>query len=309
MELRPPLGPLDRALELPREQAADDELRMRGDLVAEAAADVLRDDAQLVEADAHRRAHHDRREAGELVVRVHRPLPGTAVVLDEGAVAFERRRVEPVEVQLADRDDVIGLGERCIDVAPLPDARVGQVAAALLVEHRRALRESGARVDENVEWLVLDHHELGRGARELTRLRDDRDDRLAEVAHLADGERVVLDVPAGRCGDLEERIGEDRDLVPGERPEDAGHLERGRDVDRLDRGMCVRGAHEMQVAHVLALDVVEEDALPLDEAPVLLARNALTDGRAFLEGAGFGLDGRHRAPPSPTATTASTMFQ
>ena len=38
--------------ELAREQAAGDELRVRGDLVAEAAADVLRDEAQLVDADA-----------------------------------------------------------------------------------------------------------------------------------------------------------------------------------------------------------------------------------------------------------------
>ena len=62
------------AIELAREQAARDELRVRRDLVAEAAADVLRDEAQLVEAAAHRRAHHDLREAGELVVRVERPL-------------------------------------------------------------------------------------------------------------------------------------------------------------------------------------------------------------------------------------------
>ena len=145
VELGPPLRPLDRAVELAREQAADDELRVRRDLVAEAAADVLRDDAQLVEPDAHRRAHHDRREAGELVVRVHRPLARAAVVLDERAVALERRRVEAVEVELVDRDDVVGLGERRVDVAPLPDARVREVAAALLVEHGRALGERGLR--------------------------------------------------------------------------------------------------------------------------------------------------------------------
>ena len=145
VELRAPLGPLDRPLELAREQAADDELRVRGDLVAEAAADVLRDDAELVEPDAHRRPHHDRGEARELVVRVHRPLAGAAVVLDERAVAFERRRVEAVEVELVDRDDVIGLRERRVDVAPLPDAGVREVAAAVLVEHRRALRQSATR--------------------------------------------------------------------------------------------------------------------------------------------------------------------
>ena len=43
------------------------------------------------------------------------------------------------------------------------------------------------------ERLVLDLDELGGVARELARLGDDRDDGLADVAHLADRERVVLD--------------------------------------------------------------------------------------------------------------------
>jgi hypothetical protein len=51
VEVRAPLRPLHRPVELPREQAARDELRVRGDLVAEAAADVLRDEAELVEPD------------------------------------------------------------------------------------------------------------------------------------------------------------------------------------------------------------------------------------------------------------------
>ena len=239
VELGPPLGPLDRAVELAREQAARDELRVRRDLVAEAAADVLRDDAQLVEPDAHRRAHHDRGEARELVVREHRPLARAAVVLDERAVALERRRVEAVEVELVDRDDVIGLGERRVDVAPLPDAGVREVAAAVLVEHGCPVGERLARVDDDIERLVVDHHELGRVTRQLAGLGDDGDDGLAEVAHLADGERVVLDVAAGRSGDLEERIGQDRHLVARQRAEHAGQLERGGDVDRGDRGVRV----------------------------------------------------------------------
>ena len=61
------------------------------------------------------------------------------------------------------------------------------------MQHRRAVLERLARVDDDVERLVVDLHELGRVARELARLGDDRDDRLADVAHLADRERVVLD--------------------------------------------------------------------------------------------------------------------
>ena len=309
MELRSPLGPLDGTLELPREQAADDELRMRGDLVAEAAADVLGDDAQLVQPDAHRRPHHDRREAGELVVRVHRPLTGAAVVLDEGTTALERRGVEAVEVQLADRDDVVSLRERRIDVAPLPDTGVREVATALLVEHRSAVRERRPGVHDDLERFVLDHDELSRIASELAGLGNHGNDGLAEVADLADSERVILHMPTGRGCDLEEGIGQNRHLVAGERSVDAGQLERGRDIDRFDARVCVRRADEVEIAHPMALHVVEEDTLALNQSPVLLAGNALPHCGASLERADLGFDGCHRELPSPAATTASTMFQ
>ena len=142
VEVGAPLGPLDWPVELAGEQAAGDELRVRGDLVAEAAADVLRDEPELVQPAPHRRAHHDRREAGELVVRVDRPLAGAAVELDEGAVALERRRVEAVEVELADLHDLVRLGERGVEVAPLVDARPREVAAGLLVQHAARRRRA-----------------------------------------------------------------------------------------------------------------------------------------------------------------------
>src|SRR5205814_8805338 len=51
VEVRAPLGPLDGPVQLAGEQAAGNELRVRGDLVAEAAADVLRNEAELVQPD------------------------------------------------------------------------------------------------------------------------------------------------------------------------------------------------------------------------------------------------------------------
>ena len=56
--------------------------------------------------------------------------------------------------------------------------------------------------------LVVDLDELGGVARELAGLRDDDRDRVADEAHPADGERVVLDLVPGRRRELEERIGE-----------------------------------------------------------------------------------------------------
>jgi hypothetical protein len=131
------------------------------------------------------------------------------------------------------------------------------------------------------------------------------------VAHLADGERVVLHVRPRRRRELEERVRQDCDLVAGERPVDAVDLERLRDVDRLDARVGIRRADEVQEAHLVALDVVEEDALALDEALVLLARRVLADearpGLALLDDErAFRGDGRLGHPAA--ALIASTMF-
>ena len=115
----------------------------------------------------------------------------------------------------------------------------------------------------------------------------------------------------GRRRELEERVGEDRDLVAGQRPVDAVELERLRHVDRTDARVRVRRADEVDVAHPVPLDVVEEDALALDEPLVLLARNALPDEAglrlAFLDDERpFRRD--RRLGHCAAALIASTMF-
>src|SRR5262249_58450301 len=100
-------------------------------------------------------------------------------------------------------------------------------------------------------------------------------------------------------------------------PVDALQLERLRDVDADDLGVRVGRADEVDEAHAVALHVVDEDPLALDEPAILLARNVLPDeARARL-----GLldherlcrrDGRlgHPGTSSPAAAMiASKMFQ
>ena len=222
---------------------------MRRDLVAEAAADVLRDEAEPVERHAQRRAHPDRRHAGHLVVRVDRELLGAAVVLDERGRALERRGGEAVEVELVDPDHAVGGLQRAVDVAPVERARPDDVRAGVLVEDRRVRVLRLARVDEHRQRLVLDLDQVGRVARDVARRGDDGDDRLADVAHRADRERVVLDLAPGRRRQLEERIGQRRDLVRRQRPVDALERLRRRDVDRDDLRVRVRRADEVDVAH------------------------------------------------------------
>ena len=285
-------------------QAEDDVLRVEADLVSEAASDVVRDEAELVDPRAERRRHPDRPDAGHLVVARERPLARALVVLDERTGAFERRRREAVEVEPVDLHDVIRLGERGVDVAPVEDTRPHDVRAGVVVEHDLVLQRL-LRVDQHRQRVVLDLDQLGRVARELASRRADRRDRLAHVAHAPDRQRVVLDVPARLDGHLEERVRVDRDLVAGDRPVDAFELERLRDVDRDDLRVRVGRADEVDVAHPVPAHVVEEGALALDEAPVLLAWDRLPDEALLERLAGLG-DRRHAFPPA--ATTASTMF-
>ena len=176
------------------------------------------------------------------------------------------------------------------------------------MKHRCVRLECATGVHHDLERLVVDHHELRRITGELSCLGDDGGDRLADVPRLADRKRVVLDLAARVGGDLEERVGEERDLVAGERPVHAGKLERGAHIDRGDLRVRVRRAHEVQVAHPVPLDVVEEETLALNEPVVLLAGDAQPD-RAPLESGHVGLGRGHAAPPLPASTTASTMFQ
>ena len=278
-----PLRPLDRPLQLAGEQAARGQIRVRRDLVPEAAADVLGDEAELVERHAQRRAHPDRRHAGHLVVAVQRELARAAIVLDQRGRALERGGGEAVEVELLDLHDAVGSLQRAVDVAPVERARPDDVRAGVVVEQGGAVVLRPAGVDDHVKRLVLDLHQVGGVTGALPRLGDHGDHRLADVADAADRERVVLDLAARRRGQLEERVGQLRHLVRGQRAVDAVERLRGGDVDRDDPRVGVRRADEVHVPHPVPLDVVCEHALALDEPAVLLARDGLAGGIPDLE--------------------------
>ena len=207
-------------------------------------------------------------------------MTGAAVELDEAAGALERRRREAVEVEPLDADHMVGVREGGVEVAPVEHARPDGVRARVLVQHDLVLERLLA-VEDVRQRLVVDLDELGGVARQLASARHNGGDGIAHVTDAAHRERVVLDVRARRGRELEEGIREDRDLVAGERSVDAVQLERLGDVDGLDARVRVRRANEMDVAHFMTLDVVEEDTLALDESLVFLARDALADEARF----------------------------
>src|SRR5215831_7420856 len=76
-------------------------------------------------------------------------------------------------------------------------------------------------------------------------------------------------------GDLEEGIGQECGLLPGQRAEDPWMLERFRHVDGADLRVRVGRADEVNETHVVALDVVHEHAFALEKSLVLFPSDAL----------------------------------
>ena len=213
-------------------------------------------------------------------------------------------------MQPFDADDVVRIFKGGVEVAPVEDTRPDRVRARVVVQHNFVL-ERLLPVEHVWKRLVLDLDELGRVTRQLASAGNHGGDRIADVTHTADCEGVVLDVRAGRCRELEERIREDRDLVSRERPVHTVELERLRHVDGLDARMCIRRAHEVDETHLVSLDVVEEDPFALDEPLVFFPRDVLPDEAdlrlAFLDDE-WSLRSNRCLGHCAAALIASTMF-
>ena len=122
----------------------------------------------------------------------------------------------------------------------------------LVVHERRARRERVVDAEDRRQLLVLDLHLVERLLCGVGVDRRHRDDRLARVADLADGEdrAVTQDRPEIRedVGALEEvRAGEDR--------EDAAHLTCARDVETGDPRVRHGAAQQLRDGHIRQFDV------------------------------------------------------
>ena len=279
-------GPLDRtaADALGRPQA-DGLLGIDEDLRAEAAADVGRDDAQLVlRRDADEGRQDQARDVRILGRVVEREVPLGRVVGADRRTRLDGEGNEPVvgdvEVRHVGRLGKGRLGLGLVAEGPLEDRVAGSLGMNL--RSRRALRLG--RVDDGRQHVVVDDDALGAVAGLVGCLGDDDGDDIADIAGHVLGDRRVgaglhrravlgMDQPAAD-ETADAVVGE---IGAGEHGDDARcRLRLGR-ADRLDAGMGVRRAHEGRVGHALELDVVGVPALAGDEAPVFLAKNTGAD--------------------------------
>ena len=253
--------------------------RVDEDLGAEAAADVRGDHAQLVLGrDADEGRQHQPRHMRVLAGGPKREALLAGVVVADGGARLDGVGDQPV-VDEVDPRDVLGGREGGIDLGlvaevPLVDGVVGRLGVDLRLTG--ILR--GRHVDGGRQHLVVDGDLLGRVLGLRQRLGDDDCNVIADVAHLALGQRGMrtrlhgravlgVDHPAAdQAADLV--LG---DVLAGEDGETAGRGQRGARVDLLEGCVRVRRAHEIGPGLAGAIDVVGVLPLAGDEPLVFLA--------------------------------------
>ena len=235
--------PAHRALHLPGQPGEQDFLAAQQALVAEAAADIRRDNADAAVVDTEAQSEPGLHRMRKLRGGDHREQPHAGVVVCDHAASLHREHAMACGAdRLADLD-------RCAFDAVVEGAIVAKldedVVAPFLVHERRVGLECGEHVGDGRQFLEVERH---RG-RDVFRLRagvgDAHRDDLADVADLV-GRKQVL---GGSLEALERRRGDDRI--------DAGQILGGvngaavlrRNVDALETRMGDRAADKRDLAH------------------------------------------------------------
>ncbi len=237
---------LHRPPEVHRGLDGDDVDRVRLGLRAEPAAEVRRDDPDLVGRQAEDALEAEPVEERRLTRDVQRHPPGRVIVGDEGVRLHAHVALAACDEPVL--EDVVGLREAGVDVAGGDTVVRRDVALGPLVDLRGALRHCRLGLVDALDRLVGDLDRLDPAQRGLLVDRDDCRDALALVADDAVGERgLVLDERA--------ELGLRHVLLRVDR-EDAGDLLGLEGVDRLDTRVRIWAAQDLAPEHPGQVHVV-----------------------------------------------------
>src|ERR1700694_169945 len=168
-------------------------------------------------------------------------------------------------------EDVIGFRQRRVDVAKLECLQAVDVAAlAVRMDARLRLGEGFFRTADGVENLVLNFDQIESLGCRLLILGDDGGDRIADVAYMLRGERILV------LSDRQDAEG-DRKVLAGQHQVDTGTLLRFLDVYFSYQGVGMGRSQQLHVQHAGQEDVVSEARLAGDLGAAVDAAARLTD--------------------------------
>jgi hypothetical protein len=282
------LDPLHRHAEPLGDRDRDRFLGVEVQLGAEAAADVRRDHPDLGLVDPGDQGHQGLEDVGDLGGGVEGEL----------ALGGDRRHHHATRLdRVGDQARVVVallhhhrcLVEDPVHVAVLEPPGVHPVGAEALVEERGAVGERLLGAGDDRQLLVVDLDRFGRVLGAAAAVGHHHGDDLTGVADPVLRHRPVVG-DAGVGGGLvgQHPVGDRPGTGHADRPlrgevlagvggDDAGHLERARDVDPGQVGVGDRAAHEVHPQHPGQGDVVDEAALAGEQLWVLLAEHPAAD--------------------------------
>ncbi len=219
-----------------------------------------------------------------LARRVERERVGSTIVVANRRPRLHRVRnqavVDEIELGHVRRRGERRVGRRLVADVPIED----RVVRRGIMDLRLAGTGGLGQIDHGGQFGVVDLDLFRRVPRLNVSVGDDDRDMVADIAHLALGERrmgaglhrrAVLRMNHPAAGEAADLVG--RDVVAGEDRDGARRLPRLGRIDLVDRRMGVRRAQEIGVGLAGTVDVVEVMALAGDEADVLFALDRSAD--------------------------------
>ena len=278
------VDPLHRPAEAPRRPQDENGLGIQEVLHAEAAAYVRRDDADTLRGHLERVREDAAGEVNVLARGVEQIASLALVVGAQRSARLDRTGDHPV-IDEIEADHVFrrrqgGLGRRRIPNFPI----VGEILSRAVPYRRGIAAQRRLGIDDGRQGFVFDGDEFGRIERLLPRPGDDECDSVAQIADTVRHQRVARWHEEGRpvrVGGARVRPNGQQSVGGGggarEHRGDARSRLRRRGVDAADDRVGVRRPQNDAVERSVKGNVVDEPAVPGEEAPILGAPYRLPD--------------------------------
>ena len=159
-----------------------------------------------------------------------------------------------------------------------------RVARQILVDQRGVGAQGRLQIDHRRQRLVVHPDLFGNILGQVAAGRHHQDHRLAQLAHLAFGQRYLHARMEGTALDRRRRHQEwsrlpiVAEILGGEDRQDSLFGQRVALVDGGDASVSVGAAHEGRMNHPWQMNIVHEQRLAGEEARVFVARNTLAEG-------------------------------